>query len=233
MVRHHQNPNNDKESRMRRSLFFLMSLMLAVCGGGGISNAGELTAAIQDQYEGLNGFSADFRQTLTNASTGESEVRTGSLAFRRPGLIRWETTSPEPELLIVEQDAVWDYFPEEETAYKYPVSEILSSKTMIRFISGKADLEEDFKVEDQGLDEGKRKIKLIPREPEANLVLAYIWVDPETRMLQKVFLVDFFGNGNELALKDTVLDPVLTDDQFRFTPPKGVDILDNTGKQNN
>jgi outer membrane lipoprotein carrier protein len=215
---------------MRRSVFLLVCLMI-VFGGAGYAPAGEWTAAIQRQYESLNGFSARFTQTLTNASTGESEVRTGSLAFKRPGLIRWETRTPEPELLIVGHDAVWDFFPEEETAYKYPVSEVLSSKTMIRFISGKADLEEDFRTEDQGTDQGLRKIKLIPREPEANLVLAYVWVDPETRMLEKVFLVDFFGNGNELALEETIIDPELGDDLFRFSPPVGVETVDNTGDQ--
>jgi len=215
---------------MHKIMVFLMCMIFWAAGVPAL-HAGEWTNAIQKQYETLTGFSARFKQTLTNASTGETEIRTGALSFKRPGLVRWNTETPEPELLIVGTDQVWDYFPDEETAYKYPVSQVLSSRTMIRFISGKGNLEEDFKVEDQGADQGMRKIKLIPREPEANLVLAYIWVNPESKMLEKVFLVDFFGNGNELALEETMLNPELKEELFQFTPPDGVDVLDNTGKQ--
>ena len=160
-------------------------------------------------------------------------MRTGTLSFKRPGLVRWNTQTPERELLIVGTNIVWDYFPDEETAYKYPVSQVLSSRTMIRFISGKGNLDEDFKVEDQGVDQGLRKIKLIPREPEANMVLAYIWVNQDTKMLEKVFVVDFFGNGNELALEETMLNPELGEELFEFSPPEGVDVLDNTEQQAN
>lgn len=215
---------------MQKAMISLMCMIFVATGVSAL-HAEEWTSAIQKQYETLTGFSARFKQTLTNASTGETEIRTGSLAFKRPGLVRWNTETPEPELLIVGSDLVWDYFPDEETAYKYPLSQVLSSRTMIRFISGKGNLEEDFKVEDQGMESGLRKIKLIPREPEANLVLAYIWVAPNSKMLEKVFLVDFFGNGNELFLEDTVLNPDLREELFQFIPPEEVDILDNTEKQ--
>ena len=217
---------------MNTILPVLLCLLTLITGAPAV-HAGEWTDAIQKQYETLVGFSSNFRQTLTNASTGETEVRTGTLSFKRPGLVRWNTQTPERELLIVGTNIVWDYFPDEETAYKYPVSQVLSSRTMIRFISGKGNLDEDFKVEDQGVDQGLRKIKLIPREPEANMVLAYIWVNQDTKMLEKVFVVDFFGNGNELALAETMLNPELGEELFEFSPPEGVDVLDNTEQQAN
>jgi outer membrane lipoprotein carrier protein len=190
--------------------------------------AQDIVGKVQEQYESLKAFQAEFEQILTNAATKEQEQRYGKIYFKKPRLIRWETTRPEAELLIVGQDIVWNYFVEEEIAYKYPVQTVLSSKTMIRFISGQANLKEDFIVENQGLDQELFKLKLIPKNPEPNLVLAYIWVDQESFLLKKVLLVDFFGNGNEVRLKNLELNPLLEDSLFKFNPPKGVQIQDNT-----
>ncbi len=189
-----------------------------------------ITADIQKQYQMLESFTASFVQKLTNAATKEVELRSGTIAFVKPRKIRWETTTPEKELLLVGENVVWDYFPEEKVAYKYAVGQVLQSKTMLRFISGEANLEEDFVIENQGDDNGRIKLKLIPKEPESNLVLAYGWVHPKTKLLSKVLIVDFFGNGNELELDGLVMNTKLNQDMFTFVPPKGVEVEDSSSK---
>ncbi|GAU09204.1 cell envelope biogenesis protein LolA [Desulfoplanes formicivorans] len=202
----------------------LMVVMLCLVPLTGAAE--EISAHIQKQYQDLESFSSSFVQRLTNAATKEVEVRSGTITFAKPRRIRWETTEPEKELLLVGRDVVWDYFPDENVAYKYAVEQVLQSKTMLRFISGEANLQEDFVIENQGDDAGLIKLKLIPREPETNLVLAYIWVQPTTNMLGKVLVVDFFGNGNELELSNMVMNKALDPAIFTFTPPKGVDVED-------
>jgi outer membrane lipoprotein carrier protein len=224
---HHQGlqckkPCNRLCIMMKKLCIVVMILCLAPLTG----SAEEISSHIQKQYQNLESFSSSFVQRLTNAATKEVEVRSGTITFAKPRKIRWETTEPEKELLLVGQDVVWDYFPEEQVAYKYAVEQVLQSKTMLRFISGEANLEEDFVIENQGDDNGLTKLKLIPKEPETNLVLAYIWVRPATHMLGKVLIVDFFGNGNELELSNMVMNSPLPLDVFTFTPPQGVQVED-------
>lgn len=188
----------------------------------------EITRRIQQQYDALEGFTAGFSQTLTNAASGEVETRRGKIAFLQPSLVRWETTEPEKELLIVGEDAVWNYFSEDGIAIKYPLSQVLNSKTMIRFLSGKARLEDDFAIEVQGREDRMIKMRLTPKEPEPSLVLAYLWVDPNTHLIRSVLLVDFYGNGNQVNLQNLELNPKLSRSFFRFTPPAGVEVQDNT-----
>ncbi|EGJ51319.1 outer membrane lipoprotein carrier protein LolA [Desulfocurvibacter africanus] len=188
----------------------------------------EITRRIQQQYETLKGFKAGFTQELTNAATGEVEKRRGTIAFMQPSLIRWETVEPEKELLIVGENAVWDYFSDDNLVIKYPLAQVLNSKTMIRFLSGKARFEEDFAVANQGEESGLIKIRLDPKEPEPSLVLAYIWLDPKTYLIRSVLLMDFYGNANQVNLRDLELNPVLSRSYFHFTPPSGVEVQDNT-----
>ncbi|NDV24681.1 outer membrane lipoprotein chaperone LolA [Desulfovibrio sp. JC022] len=208
-----------------RILILVVSVLLSFSS---VAVADELTAEIQKTYDSIKTFSADFTQTLTNAASKEQDIRSGKIIFKQPSLLRWESVKPEPELLIVGESIVWDYFPEDKLALKYRTKQLFNSKTMIKFISGQAKLEEDFVVENQGDDNGLIKLKLLPLEPETGMVLAFAWIDPERKMMSKILVVDFYGNGNEVAMSNIEIDPEVDDSIFQFIPPEGVDVEDNT-----
>ena len=207
-----------------------MGLILALTGVW-CAHASDLTDQIQKRYDTLQSFRGYFLQKLTNASSREVQERLGTITFVRPRFIRWETTSPEQELLIIGKDTVWEYFPEEETVYRYSVEQVLSSKTMIRFLSGEANLKEDFTVKDLGMDGEYRHLKLVPKEPEPNLVEGEVWVRPGQDMLEKIKLVDFFGNVNELELTGLELDVPVDPKEFTLVPPKGTEIVEGPAEQ--
>ena len=110
------------------------------------------------------------------------------------------------------------------------MEQVLDSKTMLRFLSGEANLKEDFTVEDLGMDGEFRHLKLIPKEPEPNLVEGEIWVRPGQDILEKIKLTDFFGNVNELVLSGLELDVPVDLREFTLEPPKDVEILDGPGE---
>ncbi|MBC18473.1 MAG: outer membrane lipoprotein carrier protein LolA [Desulfovibrio sp.] len=192
---------------------------------------------IQEKYENMDSFQADFVQELTNIASGEVDVRKGKIWFKQPSRVRWETSEPEKELLIVGPDFAWDYIEEDELAIKYSVESLLNSKTILRFISGQANLKEDFfvKTEWEGAEAVREKwgkgnviLQLNPKEPEPGMVLAFIGVEPDTGLLRQVMIVDFYGNGNEVRLSGIELDVALDEDIFQFSPPEGVIVEDNS-----
>jgi outer membrane lipoprotein carrier protein len=210
-----------------RLLVLVPALLLFALGPTG-AQATQTTAQIQSQYENLRDFQADFVQELKNVSSGETEKRTGRILYKSPNLVHWETVSPEKELLILGTDYAWDYFAGEGTVYKYRISDIMSSKTMLKFISGKARLDEDFQVAEEGQETGAIKLRLTPKEPEPNLVQATVWVDPQTWLLTRINILDFYGNSNTLSLNNVQLNPGLFPSLFKFTPPAGTRVQDNT-----
>jgi len=191
----------------------------------------DLVDAVQKKYESLSGFKAEFTQDLKNSSSGEGETRSGSITFKKPRLVRWETVKPEKELLLVGQEAVWDYFEDDREAFRYPVEEIINSKTMLKFLTGKANLREDFHVfeEPDAAGAGLVRFKLVPKEPEPGLVMAHVWVDPAAQMIMRLSIQDFYANTNDLTLKNLKVEANLPDSLFSFTPPQGVAVHDNTG----
>ncbi|MFW5731487.1 MAG: outer membrane lipoprotein chaperone LolA [Desulfonatronovibrionaceae bacterium] len=208
---------------MSKNIMILLGIVLLFSAGA--AQASDLAEKIQTRYEGIESFQAGFTQILTNSATGEQEERSGQVSFQKPLLVRWEARSPQEEILVINDDVVWNYFPADQEVYRYQTDEVLTSRTMIRFISGQAELTREFEVENQGREHGLDKIKLVPVEPDANLVLAYIWADEEG-LMQRVLLVDFFGNGNELRLENIDLDPEFEEGFFEFTPPEDAQIIE-------
>ncbi|MFU2209951.1 LolA family protein [Solidesulfovibrio sp. C21] len=214
----------------KRAFFLAVCFVLATAATARAVDPTELAGRIQKKYATINAFSALFTQAIRNAASGDTEHRSGSFFFKKPVLVRWETVKPEKELLIVGKDAVWDYFEEDKEAYRYAVKEIISSKTMLRFLTGKANLTEDFfvaagKASDVG--PGQAVLDLAPREPEPGLVMARVWVDLATDMIARIFIQDFYANTNDLTLTGVAVNPKLADSLFTFTPPRDAKVHDN------
>ncbi len=182
-------------------------------------------ATVQQRYQTLGSFRAFFTQKLTNAATKKTQERLGAITFAKPRLLRWETTSPEEELVVVGAKDVWEYLPEEGVAYRYTVEQIFQSKTMLRLLSGEANFAQDFLVTDKGVDGGLHLLELTPKEPEPGLVLARVWARPEDGFLERIQILDFFGNENLVQLKAIELNPAVDPANFAFIPPAGVRVL--------
>ncbi|MBN2141335.1 MAG: outer membrane lipoprotein carrier protein LolA [Desulfovibrionaceae bacterium] len=212
---------------MRKVLFCLCLLSMVWARPAGASDLPDL---IQKRYETVESFKADFDQELTHAASGQQELRHGQIWFKQPGLVRWQIEDPE-ELFVVARDHVWEYVAEDRIAIKHKAQDLFKSEIMLRILSGRANLKDDFKVEDQGEDQGLTKVKLVPHKPEMNMVLAYIWVDPKSYLMRRVLVVSFYGDGNQVALKNLKTGVAIPAKTFEFSPPPGVEVQDNTQGQ--
>lgn len=206
---------------------YLTSVLLLLLAAN--VHAGSLSETIQARYKSITTLQASCTQILTNAGSRQVETRTGKMLFKKPGLVRWESKSGnDEELLLVGKKKVWDYFPAEKTVYVSDVKQAFASQNMLRVLTGEARLEEDFVLEQQGEEQGLLKIKLTPREPESDLVLAWLWWNEKTSLVERFLIIDFFGNGNELRLGRIRLNKDISDRAFEFVPPAGVSVLNAT-----
>lgn len=192
----------------------------------------ELTAAIQKQYQTIESFRTEFTQKLINASSNDSEERKGWIAYKRPRRIHWETESPEREVLILNRDFVWDYYPGEGVAYRYSLQQMFDSKTMLRFISGEVDLSEEFnvtRIDSEAEPSELIRLELKPKDPDPSLVEANLRVDPEDMLIRRIKLVDFFGNQNILRFENIERNCQPDPGLFELEPPEDTRVVDRTG----
>lgn len=201
---------------------FILSLLLA----GHAFAANPITGKIQKFYDGLNGFSANFSQTLEHRESGSKEARNGKLFFKKPLLINWKTQKPNEESIIVNSREIWNYLPDEEVAYRYSPDMLDHSHGIIQVLTGAASLEKEFDMKEAGREGRLAKFMLYPYEPTPQLVEAAIWVDEGTGQITRARLIDFYGNANDVALSAFKPEKDLSNSLFSFKPPAGIDIED-------
>lgn len=180
-------------------------------------------AKVQQYYANLQTLQADFKQILTHCESGRVEERKGKLSFATPLLIRWETLSPNPELLLVGKKEVWNYLPDEQVAWKLPLTILADAASIVRVLTGQIVIDREFITQDAGIKNNLQQLRLFPKEASPNFVEALIAIDQAGRITQ-VEVIDFYGNSNAVHLSSLKQNQKIADSVFQFVPPDDVDV---------
>jgi outer membrane lipoprotein carrier protein len=186
-----------------------------------------LVTAMQERYAQIQTFRTPFTQKLTHKESGAQDTREGLLTFQRPLRIRWETNAPARELLVVTDKEVWHYAAEDKTAIRYARALAGDSRSIIQVVTGQSRLDQDFTVEERGRDGALVILALYPHEPTMQFTEGRLWVDPATRFIRRAEVIDFYGNSNDIALGEMILNLSYAADTFSFSPPPGVRVEDH------
>jgi len=206
-------------------LMLILALPQAALAAAKSSRLNAVLKEVQRVYGAMDAFQAPFTQQLTHKESNSFEIYEGELLFKKPLLVRWETARPQAELLLINSRDVWHYLPDEKLAYRY-APELAASHMLIRVVTGQARLDQDFSVEEVGKEDGLLRLRLYPLEPTQQMVEAGIWVDPASHLIKRAVVLDFFGNGNEVAFTRFNTGLKVEEKSFDFTPPKGVAVED-------
>ncbi|MDR2826317.1 MAG: outer membrane lipoprotein carrier protein LolA, partial [Deltaproteobacteria bacterium] len=152
----------------------------------------------------------------------------GEIYFQKPLLVRWTTNPPHKELLVVADKLIWQYFPDEELAYKYPVAVVDEKNAFLRVLFGLSSLEDGFEISVLPAEDKLSKLKLEPFEPSASLLEATLWLEPYSATIRRLAITDFYGNISEIRMTKLTFNPVIPAQTFSFTPPEGTEIEDRT-----
>lgn len=185
-----------------------------------------LIDTIQQRYAQTAALDGQFRQVLKHRESQSEEERSGKILFQKPLLVRWETDQPSAELLVVSDKEIWDYFPDEELAYRYPLDALNDPHNILHVLTGQARLNQDFDVKESGSEKGMTMLQLYPHEPTNQFVEATVWVEPDSGLIRRVRILDFYGNSNDVELTRLTTPKSLDRSQFSFTPPAGTDVED-------
>lgn len=211
-----------------RHIFSLILGGLLVAASATAASADSAADRLQKRYASIDAMRAGFTQVLVHKESGSRETRSGTLAFKKPLNVRWETKKPDEELLVINDKVIWNVFPDEEMAYKYAPDLAQDSRSIVRVVTGQTRLNQDFDVEMEGVESGLSKMRLYPKEATQSMVEVLLWVDAKTDLIKKIRIYDFYGNENEITFSGHDTAAKLPDSLFTYTPPKAFVIEDKT-----
>ena len=219
---------------MNRCCYFVLTMLVCLISPSVLA-ADSIVTTLQKQYANVSTMRSEFVQTLSHKESGAVDVRKGILYFQKPMLVRWETTEPEKELLLVNDKDIWNEFTDEALVYRYSLSLVEDSRSIVRVITGQSRIDQDFSVAEEGTENGLVMLRLYPNEPTQSMIEALLWVD-SIGLIKKLRIYDFYGNTNEIAFVAHALGVSLPASSFTYTPPKDFTLEDRrddpTGARN-
>lgn len=201
---------------MRFTILLLLSLLTAPAFG-----ADAARARLDAFAKGLDSLSGSFEQTLVDGN-GKTKVSRGTLALKAPRQFRWDTATPFKQLIIADGDKVWVYDPDLEQVTVRPQG-TEESHSPLTVLTDLSQLDRDFTTSEQGQRADLVWLRLKSKEKEPQFEYADLGFDANG--LARMEFTDGFGNRTEIHFSAWLRNTKLPADTFRFTPPKGVDVI--------
>jgi outer membrane lipoprotein carrier protein len=188
-----------------------------------------VTAEVQRRYDTAADFRAHFSQTLTSAALGRKTSSSGTVAFKKPGRMRWDYEKPEKSTYVTDGGVLWLYEPEDAQAFK---QELKSSQlpAALAFLTGKGKLATEFDIafapkSPYGLG-GEYVLSLSPKTPQPQVKSLFFVVDPHTYDVRESVITDAQGNVNDVVFADIKVNTHVPESLFHFAPPAGTRVID-------
>lgn len=183
--------------------------------------AGEAIANLQRFSRMTRSATGRFEQIQVG---GRNQLRSrGHFAFSRPGNFRWEIESPDRQLIVTDGRKLYFYDKDLQQVTVRQASESIQA-TPAAVLFGVGDLNDSFRLTDIGSRGGVAWIEAIPKKADSGFDQIRVGMRAGQPVVMEV--IDAFGQINRFEFQNLkVLDSVPAE-QFRFTPPPGVDVLE-------
>lgn len=133
----------DPQKRFRITAAVLAAAALVFCGGFQATpqepadEAKTIANLLEHHYHNAKTLRAVFLERYTEGPK-DSRVESGTVYFKRPGMMRWEYDAPEKKLFIVDGKTAWFYVPYDRTVTKAPMKQSSDLRTPLALLTDKS-----------------------------------------------------------------------------------------------
>jgi len=187
-----------------------------------------LVERMQSFYEKTSDFTAHFRQEYTYKVFKRTQISTGTVTFKKPGLMRWEYQEPSPRTFVLAGDNVYAYDPKGQTLTKGSINSNQLSAS-VTFLWGRGRLASEFSIAQVACPKCQGTfLELTPLKPEPRFRKVRFEVEPKTAQVVRSVVVDPDGSENAISFLELKTNAGISVDAFKLETPEDVRIIDMT-----
>jgi outer membrane lipoprotein carrier protein len=191
-----------------------------------------LARALQKRYQGIRDFSADFVQVYRGGVLKTQSREEGKVSVKKPGRMRWTYVKPEKKEFVSDGTKVYSYIPLDQRVIVSPVPPANEATTPALFLAGNGDIVRDFtSAAAEPAVPGTVAVKLTPRKSDPEFEYLVVSMDPNTLQIRALTTLDRQGGQSTLTFTNLKENTGISDKEFAFRIPKGVDVITN-GQRN-
>ena len=185
-----------------------------------------LAQSLQQRYQGIRDFSADFVHSYRGGVLRTQTTERGTVAVKKPGLMRWNYTSPEKKEFVSDGKKIYFYVPQDRQVQVTDAPSADQATTPALFLAGKGNIARDFTAAyGDKPPAGTLALKLTPRKAEPDYEYLIVAVDPKTLQIRALTTRDRQGGDSTLTFSNLKENRGLSDNDFAFRIPRGVDVI--------
>ena len=197
---------------------YLFPLLVAFCVHAHADAQGRLSAFISQ----TRGLKAQFSQSGFDRKGHKTQESSGTLYFSRPGKFRWVYQKPYAQLLVGDGKHLWIY-DEDLDQVTVRKLDIAIGDSPAALLAGENDIEKRFLLKDAGNRNGLDWVEATPKSSGGSFELVRLGFKDDN--LRAMELKDSFGQTTLLHFSNLERNPAMGGSLFRFTPPKGADVI--------
>jgi outer membrane lipoprotein carrier protein len=191
-------------------------------------SAQDIARALQQHYEGVRDFSADFVHTYEGGVLRQTTSERGTVVVKKPGRMRWTYTAPEEKVFVSDGQKIYSYMPADKQVIVSELPSTDEASTPILFLAGKGDLIRDFTVSHAEIPDAPPNsyaLRLVPKQPQPEYEWLAIVVDRDTFRIHSLITGDQQGGTSRIAFSNFKENVGIPDRAFQFRIPRGVDVI--------
>jgi outer membrane lipoprotein carrier protein len=180
---------------------------------------------LASQLSHFNSMTANFAQILYDSSGNVIQKNTGQMALKRPGKFRWQVDKPNKQLLIADGRFLWIYDEDLEQATKQKLDKNQANSPAWLLSGSVTSLEDRFLIYRVKKGEPGEWFQLKPDNQKD--LFKWIQLHFVQGNLTEMQLYDNLGQLSKFVFTNIKINPNLPNNVFQFSPPKGVDVVEN------
>ena len=177
---------------------------------------------LRDFAQNVKSGRAGFTQTVTSVDGAKKKTSSGQFEFVRPNRFRFAYAKPFEQQIVADGQKVWLYDVDLNQVTVRPMAQALGA-TPAALLAGTA-LDKEFDLQAAPAAEGLEWVQATPRVKDGPI--QSMRVGFKGKELAALDIVDAFGQRSALRFTALEQNLQLADDAFRFTPPKGADVIE-------
>ncbi|MDP2398269.1 MAG: outer membrane lipoprotein chaperone LolA [Burkholderiales bacterium] len=198
-----------------KKILFLLFLVPGIVSASG-------TEALKVFLNQTQSVKARFAQMVLDRNMKPLQQAQGVMQFSRPGKFRWDYTKPYEQTIVGDGSQLWIYDKDLNQVTVRKLDRALGSSPAA-LLAGRNDLERDFTLSDSGSKDGIDWLDAVPKSRDTAFERVRMGFGKSG--LAAMELRDQFGQITVITFADIERNPQIPAEVFRFTPPKGADVI--------
>jgi outer membrane lipoprotein carrier protein len=172
----------------------------------------------------IQSVAADYAQITLDKDSRVVQQLDGHLSVSGPGRFRLESLAPSAQILVADGESFWSYDSDLEQVIITALQRDITQVPILLLGGDASAIASSYRVT-YGEQAGQEVYRLEPVDASSlfdSLTLAFVAGEPRAIVLR-----DSLGQRTQIELSRVVLNKPIPNETFTFTPPLGVDVIDD------